>query len=301
MPYKTLITGATGFLGAPLVAFLTQQGHKVVAFADTFETPQWQSLTPDILKEVQRVEGDVRDPKAVKAVLKDCLHVFHMATLMPHESWSSHAYIETNVTGTLNVLHAALPEDCKVVHISDAQVYGTGLYSPIDEKHPLLGQSPYASSKIAADMLAESFVGSFGLNITILRPFHVYGLPQNPEGLIAQLMESVRQQSPIPDPYSCRDLLYMDDFLAACASALQKPFTGQIFNIASGQIVSNQEVAKALASQMGMELNEEQGMLQTPKRVMPSMPGHIQKAKDTLGWEPKVSLQEGIQRLLTGR
>ena len=169
MEKKYLVTGADGFIGSHLVEALVRKGKKVKAFTyyNSFNSWGWLDMVPkEILNEVEIFSGDVRDPYCVKKSMEDCSKVLHLAALIaiPYSYLSPSAYVDTNVGGTLNIVQAARELGVeKVVHTSTSEVYGTAEYVPIDELHPLKGQSPYSASKIGADQIAYSFFTSFDL------------------------------------------------------------------------------------------------------------------------------------------
>ncbi|MBN1405018.1 MAG: SDR family NAD(P)-dependent oxidoreductase, partial [Candidatus Omnitrophica bacterium] len=178
---KVLVTGSEGFIGSHLVETLVSAGCDVRAFVlyNSFNSWGWlDSFDKTILKKIEIFTGDIRDPNGVRAAMKDVDVVFHLAALIgiPFSYNSPDCYVDTNVKGTLNILQAAMAQNVeKILVTSTSEVYGTAKYAPIDEAHPLQGQSPYSATKIAADKISESFFRSFGLPVTIVRPFNTYG------------------------------------------------------------------------------------------------------------------------------
>lgn len=194
---RVLVTGADGFIGSHLVEKLVSEGMKVRAFVyyNSFNTWGWlDSLPKEKLEQIEIFAGDIRDPNGVRAAMKNIDTVFHLAALIgiPFSYHSPDSYIDTNIKGTLNVLHAARDEDVKrIIVTSTSEVYGSAKYVPIDEEHPLQGQSPYSASKIGADKLAESFYLSFDLPITIVRPFNTYGPRQSARAVIPTIISQL--------------------------------------------------------------------------------------------------------------
>ena len=183
---KILITGADGFIGSHLAEDLVKSGYKVRAFVfyNSFNTRGWLEQIPrDIQQEMEIFAGDIRDPYGVKRAMSGCDIVFHLAALIaiPYSYHSPESYVDTNIKGTLNILQAARELGVeKIVHTSTSEVYGSARYVPIDENHPLQGQSPYAATKIAADQLALAFYRSFGTRVAIIRPFNIWTPSINP-------------------------------------------------------------------------------------------------------------------------
>ncbi|MDI6757678.1 MAG: SDR family NAD(P)-dependent oxidoreductase, partial [Endomicrobiia bacterium] len=178
---RAVVTGAGGFIGSHLVESLVEKGSKVIALAHYNSRNDWgklEELPREILERVEVVSGDIRDPFFVNKITRGADAVFHLAAAVaiPFSYVAPEHYIETNVKGTLNIMEAARANKIsKIIHTSTSEVYGTAHYTPIDEKHPLVGQSPYSASKIAADKLVESYHLSFGLPVVTVRPFNTFG------------------------------------------------------------------------------------------------------------------------------
>ncbi len=187
---KILVTGAGGFIGSHLTECLVREGHCVKAFVEynSFNSWGWlDHLEKDILKEIEIFSGDIRDPFGVKKAMQSCNKVLHLAALIgiPYSYHSPESYIATNINGTLNIVQAARELEIeRVIHTSTSEVYGSALYVPINEKHPLQPQSPYSASKIAADQIAMSYYHAFDLPVGILRPFNTYGPRQSARAVI---------------------------------------------------------------------------------------------------------------------
>ena len=194
---KVLITGADGFLGSHLTESLVRKGYSVRAFVmyNSFNSWGWlDHASAEIKKSIEIFPGDIRDPHGVKAAMRDCDAVLHLAALIaiPYSYHSPDTYIDTNVKGTLNVLQAARGLGVKrVIHTSTSEVYGTARFVPITEDHPLQGQSPYSASKIGADQLAYSFYSSFDLPVVIARPFNTYGPRQSARAVIPTVITQI--------------------------------------------------------------------------------------------------------------
>lgn len=194
---KILVTGAGGFIGSHLTEALVSVGHQVRAFVlyNSYNSWEWLDHSPrDIKDNIEVISGDIRDPHGVKNAMKGCSKIFHLAALIaiPYSYHSPDTYVDTNIKGTLNILQAARELEVeKVIHTSTSEVYGTAQYVPIDEAHPLQGQSPYSATKIAADQLAMSFYHSFNLPVTIVRPFNTYGPRQSARAVIPTVITQI--------------------------------------------------------------------------------------------------------------
>lgn len=192
---NVLITGADGFIGSHLTELLAREGYKVKALSQYNSFNYWGWLEDvDCRKEIEVLNGDVRDPHYCKHITKDVDIVFHLAALIaiPYSYVAPDSYVDTNVKGTLNICQAALENGVKrVIHTSTSEVYGTAQYVPIDEKHPLQPQSPYSASKIGADAMAMSFFNAFDLPLTIARPFNTYGPRQSARAVIPTIISQI--------------------------------------------------------------------------------------------------------------
>ena len=194
---KVLVTGADGFIGSHLTEELVRRGVDVRAFVlyNSFSSWGWLDSSPaEIRRDLDVFAGDIRDPHGIRSAMKGCDAVLHLAALIaiPYSYHSPDTYVETNIRGTLNVLQAARDLDiARVVHTSTSEVYGTARFVPITEEHPVLGQSPYSATKIAADQLAYSFFASFGLPVAIARPFNTYGPRQSARAVLPTIITQI--------------------------------------------------------------------------------------------------------------
>ncbi|MBI5847481.1 MAG: SDR family NAD(P)-dependent oxidoreductase [Nitrospirae bacterium] len=257
---KVLVTGADGFIGSHLVEALLEEGCQIKAFVyyNSFNSWGWlDTLAKEKLAQIEIFAGDIRDPNGVETAVKGCDVIFHLAALIgiPFSYHSPDSYVDTNIRGTLNVLQAArkFPVE-KVLSTSTSEVYGTARYVPIDEIHPLQGQSPYSATKIGADRLVESFWRSFGLPAVIVRPFNTYGPRQSARAviptIIAQLLGGAQEiqlgsQSPI------RDFVFVRDTVCGFVEIAKSDRTiGEEINIATGVEISVGELAEKLIKQL---------------------------------------------------
>lgn len=306
---SVLVTGAGGFIGSHLVEALVEHGARVRAFVHYNSRADWGNLEltdPALLSEVEVVMGDIQDPFAVDAAVKDCEIIFHLAALIgiPYSYVAPASYVATNVSGTLNVLEAARRRDVRrVVHTSTSETYGTARYTPIDERHPLQAQSPYSASKIAADKLAESYWRSFETPVTTLRPFNTFGPRQSLRAVIPTIIaqaiagDVVRLGSldPVRDFTFVRDMAQAFIAVAAADSTL-----GETFNAGSGAAVAIGELATTI-----LELLERDVTVESDRdRVRPEKSEVFELLADAAaltratGWRPTADFRTGLRETI---
>lgn len=308
---KVLVTGADGFIGSHLTETLAKAGVSVRAFTlyNSFNSWGWLDAFPeDLLKKIEVFPGDIRDPHGVKSAMQGCDVVFHLAALIaiPYSYHSPDTYIDTNVKGTLNILQAARELGVeKVIHTSTSEVYGTARYVPIDEEHPLQGQSPYSASKIAADQLAYSFYSSFSLPVSIIRPFNTYGPRQSARAVIPTVITQIangKKQIKLGALSPTRDFNYVQDTVEGfIAVAQSEASVGEVINIGSNFEVSIGATVEAIAKSMGADIEivlDEQRM-RPEKSEVERLWAENAKALRLTGWEPKYAGMEGFVRGLT--
>lgn len=269
-----LVTGAGGFIGSHLTEKLVDSGAKVRAFVRYNSRNDWGligTLPAHTKEKIEVIMGDLRDPETIRSVMKDVDAVFHLGALIaiPYSYIHPREVVETNIMGTLNILNAAKeykPE--KIIHTSTSEVYGTAQYVPIDEKHPLQGQSPYSASKIGADKLAESFYRSYDLPITTLRPFNTYGPRQSARAVIPTIITQALAQNEIllGSLEPTRDLSYVDDVVDGFIKAWESERSiGEVINIGSGFEISINDLANKIISLIGKKVN----IVSDSKRIRP--------------------------------
>jgi NAD dependent epimerase/dehydratase len=303
---KVLVTGADGFIGSHLTEKLVTEGFEVRAFTyyNSFNSWGWlDSLDKSIKDEIEVFSGDIRDPNGVQEAMIGIEQVFHLAALIaiPFSYHSPDSYVDTNIKGTLNVLQAArkLNTD-KILVTSTSEVYGTAQYVPIDEKHPFQGQSPYSATKIGADRLAESFYRSFGMPVTIVRPFNTYGPRQSARAviptIITQLLkgeENIKLGSLSPT----RDFNFVKDTVNGFVAIANSDKTiGEEINIATQQEISIGQMAEELINQINPNAHiicDEQ-RLRPEKSEVNRLLGSNEKIRSLTGWMPKYSLKDGL-------
>lgn len=257
-----LVTGGAGFIGSHLVELLVERNYhvKVLDQYNARNSRGWlDDVSQDIVNNIEYIPGDIRDIDLVKNSMKGCQKIFHLAALIaiPYSYISPRSYIETNVTGTLNVLQAArdLSVD-RVIHTSTSEVYGSAQYVPINESHPLEAQSPYAASKTAADQLALSFNRSFDSRVAILRPFNTYGPRQSFRAVIPTVIEQFlkgKKEINLGNTFPTRDFSYVGDTARAfleisnCEQAI-----GKVVNVGSNFEISIAALVKEIADLLGV-------------------------------------------------
>jgi dTDP-glucose 4,6-dehydratase len=305
---KILVTGADGFIGSHLTEELVRSGHKVRAFVlyNSFNSWGWlDNADPSIKKSLEIFSGDIRDPHGVKKPMEGCDVVFHLAALIaiPYSYHSPDTYVDTNVKGTLNVVQAARElGTAKVVVTSTSEVYGTALFVPITEEHPLQGQSPYSASKIGADQMALSFYRSFGVPVSIIRPFNTYGPRQSARAVIPTIITQVangQKRIKLGSIHPTRDFNYVKDtvsgFLAVAGSDRSN---GEVINIASNYEISVGDTAKLIGEVLGkdVEIVSDDDRKRPEKSEVERLWGDNAKAGKLLGWSPSYAGLDGFRR-----
>ncbi len=303
---KILVTGADGFIGSHVVETLVKSGHEVRAFVlyNSFNSWGWLDDSDKSVREsIDVFAGDIRDPHGVDNAVSGQDVILNLAALIaiPYSYHSPDTYIDTNIKGTLNILQAARRHEVsRVIQTSTSEVYGTAQYIPIDEKHPLHPQSPYAASKVGADQLALSFHASFNTPVGVLRPFNTYGPRQSARAVIPTIISQLAtgREVKLGSLSPTRDFSFVQDtangFLAAATS---DAIVGQTVNLGSGFEISIQETAETIAKLMNVELklaNDEQRVRPESSEVE-RLHASIQKAKEVLGWQPQLKGLEGFK------
>jgi len=303
-----LVTGADGFIGSHLVERLVRSGRRVRAMVlyNAFDGRGWlDQLDPEVQGHYEVVAADVRDARGVQSAMRGCVSVLHLAALIgiPYSYQAPQSYVEVNIGGTLNVLEAAREHGLeRVVHTSTSEVYGTARQVPITEDHPLHAQSPYAATKIAADQLALSFHASFGLPVTVLRPFNTFGPRQSLRAVIpaivTQLARGARELK-LGALHPTRDFNYVPDVTRAFEAALTSPnAVGEVLNVGSGFEISIGELAQVIQAEMRVEVElvSEDRRLRPAASEVERLLASNDKARRLLGWEPRFAGREGLAR-----
>lgn len=305
---KTLVTGADGFIGSHLVERLARSGKDVKCFCMYNSSGSWGWLDRvdlDVRNNIEVVLGDIRDPVCVTNATRECDTVFHLAALIaiPYSYTAPQSYIETNIGGTLNVVQAARDLGVRrVVHTSTSETYGSAQFVPITEDHPMVGQSPYAATKIGADQIALSYWRSFETPVTVLRPFNTYGPRQSARAVIPTIISQLARREGIlrlGSTTPTRDFNFVSDTCKAfIASAESDRTVGEVLNAASNFEVSIGEVAQMAMEimQVDAELEEESVRLRPERSEVNRLFGDNSKIKELTGWSPEYGGSEGFRR-----
>jgi NAD dependent epimerase/dehydratase len=304
-----LITGAGGFIGSHLTERLVELGANVKAFVRYNSRNDWgllELLPKEKLNQIEVIMGDLKDADAFHNTAKDVDIIFHLGSLIaiPYSYIHPRETIETNILGALNVLTAAKENSIeKIIHTSTSEVYGTAKYVPIDEDHPLQGQSPYSASKIGADKIAESFYRSFGLPVAIIRPFNTYGERQSARAVIPTIITQALTKDKVflGSSHPTRDYTYVKDVVEGFIKVTESPKSiGEVINIGSNFEISIGDLVNKIIPLVGKNAE----IITDPARVRPQ-DSEVErlwcdntKAKRLLGWEPKTSLDEGLKETI---
>ena len=308
--HPVLVTGAGGFIGSHLVEALVDRRAKVRAFVhyNSRNDPGLLSLLPEgKTAEVEIVFGDLRDPFAVRQAAEGAMTVFHLGAVIsiPYSYRNPREVAETNLMGTLNVLQACRDLQVnRLVHTSSSEVYGTAINVPINENHRLQGQSPYSASKIGADKLAESYYRAYGLPVVTLRPFNTYGPRQSGRAIVPTITTQALGSDEIHlgNTAPSRDLTYVSDTVEGFLRVAQVPgIEGETFNLGTGSEISIAELAQWIIRLVGREIE----IIEDDDRKRPEM-SEVQRlvadsslARERFGWEPQVSLEDGLRRTIS--
>ncbi len=304
---RALVTGAGGFIGSHLTERLVELGAEERAFVHYNALGSWGWLDSSACKsDVEVFPGDICDRDSVRSAMKDREVVFHLAALIaiPYSYHAPASFVRTNVEGTLNVLQSARDLGVgKVLHTSTSEVYGTARYAPIDESHPLQGQSPYSASKIGADKIAESFHLSFEIPIVTVRPFNTFGPRQSMRAVIPTIVtqllagRTVRLGSLHPT----RDLNFVANTVEGfIACAEHEEAIGRTVNLGSGREISIGDLAHLIARLMGkpIEIQTEDQRLRPPASEVERLIASNQLARELTGWSPQVTLEQGLEQTI---
>jgi len=305
--YRILITGAGGFIGSHVTELLLREGHRIRALArynGRGDIGHLRYIPENLSASLEVRLGDITDPFFIRELVADCDIVLHLAALIgiPYSYIAPSSYLATNAGGTLNLLEACRQaKTARVVVTSTSEVYGTALYTPIDERHPLQGQSPYSASKIAADKLAEAYYRSFDLPVVTLRPFNNYGPRQSARAVIPTVLAQAFQgakEIQLGNLAPQRDLTFVTDtarafVLAVTASGIE----GETIHFGQGSAISIQELAELCLQAAGRTAR----LVSVGQRSRPEksevglLLSDSSKARKLLGWSPEVTLSDGLR------
>jgi len=307
---SVLVTGAGGFIGSHLCEMLVTAGAKVTAMIHYDSRPNRSNLEfldPNNLRSIKVISGDVCDPFFVSSAVEGMDTVFHLAALIaiPYSYVAPQIYFRTNVEGTLNVAEACLRKKVRrLIHTSTSETYGTAVYTPIDEKHPLQGQSPYSASKIGADKVVESYYCAFELPVVTLRPFNTYGPRQSARAVIPTMITQLLSDSPtvqLGDLSPVRDMNFVKDTAAAFLKVAETDrCIGGLFNCGTGRSQTVGDMFEMLKKLTGRDKQvQTDGARKRPeKSEVFTLIADAQKLTEYTGWKPKYTLEEGLREAI---
>ncbi len=306
---NVLVTGAAGFIGSHLVERLVREGARVTALVHYNSQSSWANLelaAPQLKKKVRVVMGDLIDPRSVQDAVDGQHTVFHLGALIaiPYSYMAPASYVEVNIKGTLHVLEACRRcKTARMVHTSTSEAYGTARYVPMDEEHPLQGQSPYSASKIAADKIAESYFLSFKLPVSTIRPFNCYGPRQSARAIIPTILTQFlagKTELKLGSLKPVRDFTYVEDTVDGFLRVAQsKAAIGQVINVGAGKGVTIGELVEVAARVCGAKykVREDRARVRPEASEVLRLICDNRKARKLLGWKPRVTLRQGLTQV----
>tara|TARA_Y100000389_G_C17446256_1_gene511802 strand:+ start:932 stop:1930 length:999 start_codon:yes stop_codon:yes gene_type:complete len=308
---KILVTGADGFIGSHLTEKLASQNkYNIIALVNynSFGGSGWlDTVSSEVKNKINIISGDIRDIKFVAKITKDCDIICHLAALIsiPFSYHSPFSYVDTNIKGTLNLLQSSVDNKVKkFIHTSTSEVYGSAQYIPIDEKHPINAQSPYAASKVAADQLVNSYRDTFGLNTITLRPFNTFGPRQSDRAVIPAIINQVlsnKKQIKLGNLYTKRDFNFIDDITDAFVLAIEcKKKIRDVLNIGSNYSISIKKLISEISKLTGKKINivVEKKRLRPKNGEVDHLLASNKQIKKYLNWRPKYYGDKGFSKAL---
>lgn len=307
---KVLVTGAEGFIGSHLTERLVELGADVTALVqyNSFNNWGWiDTFDKEVLNSIKVETGDIRELDGMNRIIKGQEVVFHLAALIaiPYSYLSPMAYVRTNVEGTVNVLEACRNHDVqKIIHTSTSETYGTALYVPIDEKHPMQGQSPYSASKIGADKMAESFYRSFNMPIATIRPFNTYGPRQSARAVIPTIISQIlsgKNEIKLGSLSPTRDFNYVKDTAEAFIKIAESDRTiGEVINAGSNYEITVGDTVKKIIDIIGKDVKIicDEERLRPEKSEVNRLWADNTKIKELTDWTPNYSIDRGLEETI---
>lgn len=303
-----LITGAGGFIGSHLTQTFVEQGANVKAFVhynSRGEPGLLKFLPAEVKNEIELIPGDLLDDQAVDQAAQGVDIIFHLGALIsiPYSYIHPTQVVQTNILGTLNVINACRRHNCRLVATSTSEVYGSGLYVPINEDHPLQAQSPYSASKIAADKLVESYCKSFNVQAVIVRPFNTYGPRQSARAIIPTIITQALALDTIKlgNLETTRDFTYISDTVNGFIYAAQSDhWSGEVYNLGTGSEITIGKLAEIITRLIGRDVSVQvdDRRLRPAKSEVMRLLSDNSRARTDLGWQPTVSLEQGLQQTI---
>jgi len=303
-----LVTGAGGFIGSHLSEILAESGAQVRAFVhyNAQGTRGWLERS-EFGEQIEFFSGDICDRDSVNRAVNGMEYVFHLAALIaiPYSYQVPQSFVRTNIEGTLNVLMAARKSGVtRVIHTSTSEVYGSANYIPIDEKHPLQGQSPYSASKIGSDKMVEAFNLSFELPVVTVRPFNTYGPRQSSRAIIPTIITQCLKEKRVMlgNLQPTRDMTFISDTVDGFMAAAMAPESvGKTVNLGSGAEISIGDLAAMICELIGesVEIKVENKRVRPEGSEVDRLCADNSLARTILNWEPKVSLKDGLTRTIS--
>ncbi len=302
---KILVTGAAGFIGSHLCSQMLDMDIDVTAlthYNSTSTNGNLDFLDSRKKNNLKIIKGNIEDPYFIDKSLESVDVVFHLAALIgiPYSYSAPMSYVKTNIEGTLNILESCKKNKIKMIHTSTSENYGTAIYSPIDENHPLQGQSPYSASKISADKIVESYYNSFDIDVVTIRPFNVFGPRQSARAIIPTIITQLIKSNTIEigSDKPVRDFTYVEDTVIGFIKAAQhENVSGKIINIGNGQGISIKELIDMCAKKLevkNVEIRNNLSRNRPEKSEVFKLICNNQYAKESILWEPKIPLSKGL-------
>lgn len=307
---RCLITGAAGFIGSHLCERLVKQGCQVSAFIhynSRNDIGNLRFVSKKLLSKITIIKGDICDAFSVDKAVKGHDYIFHLAALIgiPYSYHAPASYVAINVNGTLNILEAARSHKVKkVIHTSTSEVYGTAVYVPIDENHPLQGQSPYSATKIAADQLAESYYRSFDVPVAIVRLFNTFGPRQSCRAVIPSIITQLVNKTRIVrigSVFTVRDFNYIEDTINGFIKNFEsKNSLGKVINIGSGKGYSIEDVFDKICDlmQINAKLDRDNKRIRPQKSEVANLVCNFSRAKKLINYKPVWRFEEGLKETI---
>ena len=303
------MTGAGGFIGSHLCSKLLDHGANVTAMLHYNSRSDWcnlEFLDQEKKDSLRVVKGNIEDSSFMDLNTKNHDVVFHLAALIgiPYSYEAPLSYVKTNIQGTVNVLEAVRKNNIElIINTSTSESYGTAIYSPIDESHPMQGQSPYSATKISADMLAESYYNSFETPVITVRPFNTYGPGQSARAVIPTIISQLftKDKVILGGLSPVRDFTYVDDTARGfiCA-ANNSEIIGEVINLGYGKGITIEEIANLIMKLTGIEkdINCEESRVRPKNSEVFHLISNNEKAKNLIGWQPEISLEDGLSETI---